>query len=228
MTSNLSLLCIKDVIRLWGTDFKRWLRLKIWILRLWALIFKNLILNVLILRLESGRLRLKKKNEFCFGKFWYDCRGAYGIWFWFCHWGREYFGRGPLNPLLLPRKRPLKIPRVLPLDEFEFWPRFCEKEPLWGCCVWFFWNSSKWFVKVLFHSSNFFDISFNRLSMASWLVLNFSRAVTSLSVTEGPISLNASMTESSDLQRLWIDNRFRAKIHVFYCSIFGLLEQLCT
>ena len=59
-----------------------------------------------------------------------------------------------LNPRVLPKNQPLKIPRLLSLEEFEFWPRFCE-EPLWGCCVWFFWNSLNWFVKVVYRSSVF-------------------------------------------------------------------------
>ena len=61
MTGDLSLLCIRHVIRIWSKDFKRELRLKIRILRLWVFILKFLILKVLILRLETGRLRLKKR-----------------------------------------------------------------------------------------------------------------------------------------------------------------------
>ena len=34
-----------------------------------------------------------------------------------------------MNPQSLPRKRPLKFPRLLPLQECEFSPRFCEKNP---------------------------------------------------------------------------------------------------
>ena len=46
-------------------------------------------------------------------------------------------------------------------------------------------------------------------------------SVTSVLNTEGPISLNASMTESSVLQRLWMDSCLRAKVQKSSTEVFS-------
>ena len=56
-----------------------------------------------------------------------------------------------------------------------------------------FWKSFNWLVKITKRSSNFLDICSRRLSIASWLVLHFFSATTSVSVIEVPLSLNASI-----------------------------------
>ena len=57
--------------------------------------------------------------------------------------------------------------------------------------------------------------------MASWLVFSFIRAVTTVSVNKGPISLKESITESSLLQRVWKDRSFHAKVHKSSIVVFS-------
>ena len=222
MTGDLSLLCISYVIRIWSKDFKRWLRLKIWILRLWVLLFKILILKILILRLETGRLRPRKR-------IWILLRKNFT---WLLSWRiwtlvlilplRSWIMRSRSSESSsITAEAASKISVIITSGRIRVMTTVLEEEPLCGYCVWFFRKSLNWFVKVVFRTSNLFDISFSRLCIVSWLVLNLVKAVTSVSVIEGPILLNASMIESCVLQRLWMDNCFRAKIHKSSTDVFS-------
>ena len=97
-----------------------------------------------------------------------------------------------MNPRRLLRKRRLKILR-LPRENYRICPWFCKKRaPL----RWLRLIISKllnWLILVVL-SSNFLDISFKRSSIASWPVLSFVKAVARVFVTEGPISINATIT----------------------------------
>ena len=141
MTCRCWLLCIWQVFRTRCRNLKcrSWLIPIAPSLKILIFLPKNLIF--------CGRLDVcgwKYEFEFCEGKYFFCdcCRGILVFWFWSCHWSPAKFGRGLPNLRLLPRYRPLNSQRVF-WKEFWFWLKFCQKELLWGCCIWFFRKSFK-------------------------------------------------------------------------------------